>query len=201
MINVVVIEDNDTIREGLKILINETEGYFCEEVYPKYEPMLKNINKIAVNVLLIDIGSSGFQAITAIKKIKAALPELTILILTLYEENDLIFDGLCAGASGYIVKRTPPDKIIQAIQDAYYGGVPMSSEVARKVIGFFHRKKQTEKTNGQTTLTNCEHEILNKLVEGNSFKVISDSLKVGVEDIRFSLKNIYNKLHKCAEMK
>jgi DNA-binding NarL/FixJ family response regulator len=201
MINVVVIEDNDTIREGLKILINETEGYYCEEVYPNYELMFKNINRASVNVLLIDIGSSGFQVINAIKKIKSDLPDLTILILTLYEENDLIFDGLCAGASGYIVKRTPPEKLLQAIQDAYHGGVPMSSDIARKVIGFFQNKKQTEKINGHTMLTKCEGDILNKLVEGDSFKVISDTLKISVEDISYSLKNIYKKLHKCAEIK
>lgn len=201
MINVVVIEDNDTIREGLKILINETEGYYCEEVYPNHELMFKSIDRASVNVLLIDLGSSGFQVINAIKKIKAALPDLTILILTLYEENELIFDGLCAGASGYIVKRTPPEKLLQAIQDAYHGGVPMSSDIARKVIGFFQNKKQTEKINGQIMLTKCEGDILNKLVEGDSFKVISDSLKISVEDIRYSLKNIYKKLHKFARIK
>ncbi len=201
MINVVVIEDNDTIREGLKILINETEGYYCEEVYPNYELLFKNIDRVAVNVLLIDIGFSGFQVIKAIKKIKTTLPELTIIILTLYEENDLIFDGVCAGASGYIVKRTPPEKLLQAIQDAYYGGVPMSSDIARKVIGFFQNKKQSNNINGQAMLTKCENDILNKLVEGNSFKVISDSLNISVEDIRYSLKNIYKKLHKCAEIK
>ena len=201
MINVIVVEDNDTIREGLKILINETEGYYCQEVYPDYEQLFKNINRVAVNVLLIDIGSSGIQVINAIKKIKLALPDLTILILTLYEENDLIFDGLCAGASGYIVKRIPPKRLLQAIQDAYYGGVPMSSDIARKVISFFQNKKQTDNMNGQVELTDIEDNILNKLVEGNSFKVISDSLDMSVEDIRCSLKNIYKKLHKCAEIK
>ncbi|MFZ0456293.1 MAG: response regulator transcription factor [Ignavibacteriaceae bacterium] len=201
MINVVVIEDNDTIREGLKILINETEGYYCEEAYPNHEQLFKNIDRVAVNVLLIDIGPSSFQVINAIKKIKSALPDLTILILTLYEENALIFDGLCAGASGYIVKRTPPEKLLQAIRDAYYGGVPMSSDIARKVISFFQNKKPSDNINWQITLTDCEYNILNKLVEGNSFKVISDSLNMSVEDIRFSLKDIYKKLHKCAEIK
>ena len=201
MINVVVIEDNDTIREGLRILINETEGYYCREVYVNHEQMIKNINGAVVNVLLMDIGSSGLHTINAIKKIKAALPELTILILTLYEENDLIFEGLCAGASGYIVKRTPPEKLLQAIQDAYYGGVPMSSDIARKVIGLFQHKKLVDNRNGEALLTDCENKILNKLVEGNSFKAISDSLCVNIEDIRNSLKSIYKKLHLYAEIK
>ena len=201
MINVAVVEDNETIREGLRILINETEGYNCKQVYSNYELLFSNVDKVPVNVLLIDIGTSGSRVINAIKKIKAALPELTILILTLYEENDLIFDGLCAGASGYIVKRTPPEKLLQLIRDAYYGGVPMSSDIARKMISFFQNKKQVENVNGYAMLTECENDILNKLVEGYSFKVISDSLNMNVEDIRCSLKNIYKKLHLNAEIK
>jgi DNA-binding NarL/FixJ family response regulator len=201
MINVVVVEDNVTIREGLKILINETEGYFCEAAYPNFELLIKNINKIKVHVLLIDIGLSGVYGIDIIKKIKAALPGLTILLLTLYEENELIFDALCAGASGYLVKRTPPEKFLQAIQEAYYGGIPMNSGIARKVIQFFQQKKQMDIKNSQSLLTNCEKDILNKLVEGNSFKAISDSLYMSIEDMRFSFKNIYKKLHLQAQIK
>ena len=195
MINVVVIEDNDTIREGLKLLINESEGFFCKDVYRNHEQLMKNIDKVAVNVLLMDIGIPSLQVIKAIKKIKTALPDLTILILTLYEENDLLFEALCAGANGYIVKRTPPEKLFQAIQDAYCGGVPMSSELARRVIGFFQNKKQNDSLTKQALLTEWESEILNKLVEGDSFKAISDSLSMDVKDIRNSFKNIYKKLH------
>ncbi len=201
MINVIVIEDNDTIREGLKILINETEGYFCEAAYPSYKFLIENINNLKVNVLLIDIGSSGQHGINAIKKIKAARPGLIVLILTLYEENDLIFDALCAGASGYLVKRTPPEKLLQAIQEAYFGGMPMSSGIARKVINFFQQKNQLNNEDNQTLLTNCERDILNKLVEGNSFKAIADSLLMNIEDMRFSFKNIYKKLHLQAQIK
>ena len=201
MINVVVVEDNDTIREGLKILINETEGFFCEAVYRNHEMLIENINNVKFHVLLIDIGFAGFNGIEIIKKIKSELPELTILLLTLYEENDLIFDALCAGASGYLVKRTPPEKFLLAIQEAYYGGIPMNSGIARKVIQFFQQKKQMDIKNNQSLLTDCEKNILNKLVEGNSFKAISDSLYMSIEDMRFSFKNIYKKLHLQAQIK
>ena len=201
MINVIVIEDNDTIREGLKALINDTEGYFCEAAYPNYKYLIENINNLNVNVLLIDIGSSGRYGINAIKKIKSVVPGLMVLVLTLYEENDLIFDALCAGASGYLVKRTPPEKLLQAIQEAYYGGMPMSSGIARKVINFFKQRSQLNIKNEQTLLTDCERDILNKLVEGNSFKAIADSLLMNIEDMRFSFKNIYKKLHLQARIK
>jgi DNA-binding NarL/FixJ family response regulator len=201
MINVIVIEDNDTIREGLKILINETEGYICEAAYPNYKYLIENVNSLNVNVLLIDIGSSGRYDINAIKKIKSVMPDLIVLVLTLYEENDLIFDALCAGASGYLVKRTPPEKLLQAIQEAYYGGMPMSSGIARKVINFFQQENQMSIKNGKTLLTECEKDILNKLVEGNSFKAIADSLLMSIEDMRFSFKNIYKKLHLQAQIK
>lgn len=199
IIKVLVVEDNDTIREGLKVLINETDGFVCEAAYPDTKMLIENINKVKGHVLLIDIGSSGVHGINVIKKIKAALPDLTILILTLYEENDLIFDALCAGASGYLVKRTPPEKLLQAIKEAFYGGIPMNSDIARKVIHFFQQKKQMDVKNNQTLLTACEMDILNKLIEGNSFKVISDLLYLSIDDMRFSFKNIYKKLHSQAQ--
>lgn len=201
MINIIVVEDNDTIREGLKILINETEGYFCEAAYSDYNLLLNNINRVNVNVLLIDIGASGLHGIETIKKIKAKLPDITVLILTLYEENDLIFDALCAGASGYLVKRTPPEKLLRSIREAYNGGMPMSSDIARKVLYFFQHKKQMNNIDKYTQLSKCEKNILNKLVEGNSFKAIADTLLMNVDDIRFSFKNIYKKLHLQAQIK
>ena len=201
MINVIVVEDNDTIREGLKILINETKGYFCEAAYPNYNLLIDNINRVNVNVLLIDIGASGFHGIDAIKKIKTKLPDVTVIILTLYEENDLIFDALCAGASGYIVKRTPPEKFLESIYEAYQGGIPMNSEIARKVTQFFQMQNQMNIPDKTNLLSAPEQNILNKLSEGNSFKAISDSLLMSTEDIRFSFRNIYKKLHFQAQVK
>jgi len=197
MINVAVVEDNDTIREGLKILIDGTDGYKCSATYPECEVMIKNIKSLNPDILLIDLGLPGMNGITGIREVKALLPDLTILVLTVYEENDLIFDAICAGACGYIVKKTPPSKLLDAIQEAYLGGTPMSSNIARKVIELFQQKKGVSKESNpeKSGLTQREKEILSKLVEGNSFKTIADSLFVSIEIVRSSFKNIYKKLH------
>jgi DNA-binding NarL/FixJ family response regulator len=195
MIKVIVVEDNDTIREGLKILIDGTEGYGCIALYPRCESMLKNLAKLKPDVLLMDIGLPGMNGIEGIKQAKVIMPELNILVLTVYEENDLIFDALCAGACGYLVKKTPPSKLLEAIHEAFNGGAPMSSHIARKVIDFFQQKKQSVPVDSPNILTPREKEILSGLVEGNSFKAIADSLFISIETVRFHFRNIYRKLH------
>ena len=197
MINVAVVEDNDNIREGLKILIGGTKGYACVATYFNCEAMIKGLESVNPDILLIDIGLPGMTGIEGIKLAKKILPELTILVLTVYEENDLIFDAVCAGASGYIAKKTPPSKLLDAIREAYLGGTPMSSNIARKVIELFHKKRQTNSAgnSGKTTLTKREKEILNKLIEGDSFKAIADSISISIETLRSDFRNIYQKIH------
>ena len=197
MVNVVVVEDNDTIREGLKILIDGTEGYNCLAAYSRCETMIKNVKALNPDVLLIDILLPGINGIEGIRQVKTLIPDLTILVLTVYEENDLVFDALCAGASGYLVKKTPPSKLLFAIREAYLGGTPMSSNIARKVIELFQNKRQlnNDGNSGKEVLTKHEKEILNKLVEGSSFKAIADSLSVSIEALRSDFRNIYKKIH------
>ncbi len=195
MIRVVVVEDNDAIREGLKILIDGTEGYSCSAAFTRCEEMLKNLQKLNPNVLLMDIGLPGMSGIEGIKKAKAVFPELNILVLTVYEENDLVFDALCAGACGYLVKKTPPSRLLEAIKEAYDGGAPMSANIARKVIDFFQHTRQLSPKKPANPLTPREREILSGLVEGNSFKAIADSLFISIETVRFHFRNIYKKLH------
>jgi len=195
MIKVVVVEDNASIREGLKILIDGTEGYSCTHSFSDCETMLKNIVKLEPDVLLMDLGLPGMGGIEGIKKVKAFIPDLTILVLTVYEENDRVFDALCAGASGYLVKKTPPSKLLEAIKEAYDGGAPMSSQIARKVIDFFQKKKPAFPGKEVYILTPREKEILSGLVEGHNFKSIADSLFISVETVRFHFRNIYKKLH------
>jgi len=195
MINVMVVEDNDAIREGLKILIDGTEGYGCMAAYPRCDVMLKTLDKLKPDVLLMDLGLPGMSGIEGIKHAKLLLPELTILVLTVYEENELVFDALCAGACGYLVKKTPPSKLLEAIHEAYHGGSPMSANIARKVIDFFQQKKQFLPQKQQSILTPREREILSGLVEGKSFKSIADSLFISIETVRFHFRNIYKKLH------
>jgi len=195
MIKVMVVEDNDAIREGLKILIDGTEGYNCIAAYPRCDVMLKTLEKLNPDVLLMDLGLPGMSGIEGIKKAKCIIPELTILVLTVYEENELVFDALCAGACGYLVKKTPPSKLLEAIQEAFQGGSPMSANIARKVIDFFQQKKQFSPQKQQSILTPREKEILSGLVEGKSFKAIADSLFISIETVRFHFRNIYKKLH------
>jgi DNA-binding NarL/FixJ family response regulator len=195
MIKVVLVEDNDSIREGLKMLINGTEGYSCANSFSNCETMLKNIVRIDPDVLLMDLGLPGMSGIEGIKKVKALIPDLTIMVLTVYEENDRVFDAICAGASGYLVKKTPPSKLLEAIKDAYDGGAPMSSQIARKVIDFFQKKKPVFPGKEIYILTPREKEILSGLVEGRNFKSIADSLFISVETVRFHFRNIYKKLH------
>ena len=205
LIKVIVVEDNDSIREGLKMLIDGTEGYSCIEAYVKCELMLKNIEKQKPDVLLMDIGLPGMNGIEGIREVRKILPDLTILVLTVYEENDLIFEALCAGASGYLVKKTPPSKLLEAIREAYEGGAPMSSHIARKVIEFFshvsheglppQKKPVLPQGTGASILTPREREILGGLVDGNSFKAIADTLFISIETVRFHFRNIYKKLH------
>ena len=197
MINVAVVEDSNTIREGLKILIDGTKDFACIATYPECKAMIESIGDVKPDILLIDIGLPGISGIDGIRQAKEILPNLTILVLTVYEENDLIFDALRAGASGYIAKKTPPSKLLDAIHEAYLGGTPMSSHIARKVFDLFPLKRHTNNYGnfGKTTLTKREKEILNKLIEGSSFKAIADSISVNVETLRSDFKNIYKKIH------
>ncbi|PIW69241.1 MAG: DNA-binding response regulator [Ignavibacteriales bacterium CG12_big_fil_rev_8_21_14_0_65_30_8] len=195
MIKVVVVEDDNEIREGLRILIDGTEGYSCIDTYSECTSMLKNIEKNNPDILLMDIGLPGMNGIEGIKKVKEILPEITILVLTVYEENELIFDALCAGASGYLIKKTPPSKLLEAIKEASNGGSPMSSHIARKVIESFQKKGKNIDKKNEYVLTKREKEILSGLVGGNNFKAIADSLFISVETVRFHFRNIYKKLH------
>ncbi|MFO7444891.1 MAG: response regulator transcription factor [Ignavibacteriaceae bacterium] len=195
MIKVVVVEDNKNIREGLKILIEGTDNYSCPAAFESCESMIKEIKKLNPDVLLMDIGLPGINGIEGIKQVKAILPDLSILVLTVYEENELIFDALCAGACGYLVKKTPPSKLLEAIKEAFDGGAPMSSHIARKVIDYFQQKKLPGKDKTSYMLTSREKEVLGYLVEGYSAKAIADSSSISIETVRFHFRNIYKKLH------
>jgi DNA-binding NarL/FixJ family response regulator len=195
MINVVIVEDNSTIREGLKLLINGTEGYSCEAAYSNCEDLLNEIKKIKVDVILMDIDLPGISGIEGIRRVKKISDEILILILTIYDENDLIFEALCAGASGYLVKKTPPSKLLEAIKDAYDGGAPMTSNIARKVVDYFQKNKPMHKDAENIALTKREREVLSGLVEGNSYKAIADELNVSLDTVRFHFRNIYKKMH------
>ena len=195
MIKVVIVEDSNTIREGLKLLINGTEGYSCIAAYSMCETLLDEIADLDLDVILMDIDLPGISGIEGIRRIKKISQEIIILILTIYDENELIFEALCEGASGYLVKKTPPAKLLEAIKEAYEGGAPMTSNIARKVVDYFQKNKPVKKVQEEVDLTKREKEVLSGLVDGNSYKAIADNLNISVETVRFHFRNVYKKLH------
>jgi DNA-binding NarL/FixJ family response regulator len=194
-LKVVLLEDDNSFRESLKIIINGTDGYACVGAFADCRSMLKDIKNLNAAVLLIDIALPGMSGIEGIKKVKAIYPDLAILVLTVYEENDLVFDAICAGACGYLVKGTPPSRLLEVIKEACEGGAPMSSNITRKVIDFFQKRKPAQNKKSAYDLTSREQQILIGLVEGNNFKAIADSLFISKETVRFHFRNIYKKLH------
>lgn len=195
MIEVIIVEDNDTIRSGLKMLIDGTEGYRCTGVYRDCESMLAAVEQLDPDIILMDIDLPGISGIEGIRRAKAISPDYTMLVLTVYDENEMIFDALCAGACGYLEKKTPPARLLEAIREAYDGGAPMSAHIARKVVDFFQQRKLLQRSEEPNLLTAREREVLRRLVEGDSTKAIADTLHVSLDTVRFHYRNIYRKLH------
>ena len=193
MIKIVIVEDNETIREGLAALINGTEGYKCSASYVSCEKMLDDIKSLKPDVMLMDIELPGISGIEGVKKVKEILPDVNILMLSIYEENERIFDALCAGACGYLIKKTPPARLIEAIREANDGGSPMSSHIARKVVSFF-RSQATQVQKPESNLSERETDILKKLAEGNSYQTIAEALFISIDTVRYHIRNIYKKL-------
>ncbi len=194
MINVIITEDKVTIREGLALLINATEGMTCIAQYGSCEEMLADINNQDPDVILQDIGLPGMCGIDGVKEIRKTLDDVVILMLTVYEDEDNVFESLKAGASGYLLKKTQPVQLIEAIRDAYKGGSPMSSSIARKVVSFFQQGKSQAREE-QANLSEREIEILKSLSEGNSYKMTADKLFISIDTVRTYIRSIYKKLH------
>lgn len=187
-IRVCIIEDDSTIREGYTYLIDNTEGYKIVGNYPSYEEAAKKIASDDPDVILLDVELPGINGIDAIPKLLKLVPDAYILILTVYEQELLVFRALGNGASGYLTKNTPHEKILSAVQDVMEGGGPMSAHVARMVIGSFKR-------NDATPLTKRETEILEQIATGKSRKRIAEELFIDLETVKSHIKNIYHKLN------
>lgn len=187
-IHVCIIEDDETIREGYVYLICNTPGYKVVGSYPSFEDAAKKLANDNPDVILLDVELPGISGIDALPKIKKLAPEAYILILTVYEQDMLIFRALGNGASGYLTKNTPPEKIISAIQEVMEGGGPMSAHIARMVITSFQR-------NEASPLTRRETEILEQIATGKSRKRIAQELFIDLETVKSHIKNIYHKLN------
>lgn len=191
-IKVTIIEDRREIREGLGMLISYTDGFECAGKYGSMEEALARIPHNLPDVVLSDIGLPGMDGIEGIRRLKEKFPNLTILMLSVYEDDDRIFHALCAGACGYLLKKTPPTKLLESLREAVSGGAPMSPEVARKVITLFRDFKPPQQVDYD--LKPHEIRLLKLLVEGHSYKSAAEKLNVSVNTISFHLKNIYDKL-------
>ncbi len=194
VINVAIVEDNKTIREGLSALINGTEGFKCVGSYSNCESFLKDLESTNIDVVLMDIGLPGMNGIEGVKRAKQINPDVSILMLTIYEESEIVYDALCAGAYGYLVKKTPPLRLIDAIMEVYEGGSPMSSRIARQVISSFQNSKNGSHVDSQYNLSNREREVLNHLADGSNYQEIANELFISVDTVRHHIRNIYKKL-------
>jgi len=192
-IKVAIVEDNSRYREMLAVLIDGTEGHRCVGSYRSMEEALERLPHELPDVVLVDIGLPGMSGIEGVKLLKQRYPTLLLLVLTVYDDSDRIFDALQAGASGYLLKKTPPAQLMQGLSEAVAGGAPMSPEVARRVIGLFREFPPADRAAHQ--LTPHELRILRLLVEGHSYKSAAAALGVAVPTISFHLQRIYEKLH------
>ena len=191
-IKVAIIEDQRDIREGLATMLKFTEGYRCTGSYRSMEEALERIKADVPEVAFVDIGLPGMNGIEGIRLLKQRHPEMLLLMLTVYEDDEYIFDALCAGACGYLLKKTPPARLIESLREAMDGGSPMSPEVARKVIKLFREIRPPERADYH--LTPHELRLLKLLVEGHNYKTAAAEVGVSVATVAFHMRNIYDKL-------
>jgi len=192
IIKVAIVEDRREIRDALTMLINGTEGFRCCGAYRTMEEALDKIKGEVADVVLSDIGLPGMSGIEGIRILKERYPSLLLLMLSVYDDDERIFDALCAGACGYLLKRTSPARLIECLKEAVQGGAPMSPEVARRVVALFRDIRPPERADYQ--LTPHETRLLKLLVEGHNYKTAAPELGVSFHTIHFHVRNIYEKL-------
>lgn len=191
-IRVVIIEDQREVREGLMTLIGNTPGFDCHESYRTMEDALRALDQRRPDVVLTDIGLPGMSGTEGIRLLRESYPELPVLALTVYDDDDEVFKALCAGASGYLLKNTPPLRLLDSLREVIDGGAPMSPEVARRVIKLFRLYRPPERASYH--LTPQETELLKLLVEGHHYKTAAHKMGITVNTVSFHLRNIYAKL-------
>lgn len=190
---VAIVEDDRTVREGLSFLIDGTPGYRCVGTWDSVEAALRPHPHEPPQVLLLDIHLPGMLGSVGVRPLLERYPRLTILMLTVYEEEDRIFESLCNGACGYLLKKTPPARLLEAIREAAGGGSPMSPEIARKVVRLF--QKTGPPTRLEHDLTSQETRLLALLAEGRSYQAAGEQMHVSVNTVRNYIRSIYDKLH------
>jgi len=191
-IKVVIIEDRREIRESLAMLIGGTPGFNCIATYRSMEDALARIGANLPDVVLSDIGLPGMSGIEGIRILKEKYPDLLFIMLSIYDDDERIFDALCAGACGYLLKKTPPVRLLESLREAVEGGSPISPEVARRVITLFRDVRPPERV--EYDLTPHEKRLLKMIVEGHNYKTAALELGVSINTISFHMRHIYEKL-------
>jgi len=192
-IRVAIVEDDRPTREGLAMLINGTPGYRCVATYRSVEDASQLAARDAPDVLLLDINLPGMTGAEGVRPLKQLRPAMEILMLTIHAEEDKVFESICNGACGYLLKETPPARLLEAITEAHKGGSPMTPEIARKVVTLFQKTGPVEKLD--SGLTPQELRLLKLLSEGHSYRSAADRLNISPNTVRDYIRTIYEKLH------
>jgi len=192
-ISVSIVEDMADVRQKIKSMIEESEEFICLSTYSNAENALEELPALKPDIVLMDINLPGMNGIECIKKVKKKCPQIQFMMFTIYENSEQIYEALAAGASGYLLKKTPPEKILKALKELYEGGAPMSAHIARKVVTFF--QKESSSANDSSLLSNREKEVLALLSKGFLYKEISDQLFISTGTVRQHIHKIYEKLH------
>jgi len=193
-IKVAIFEDNKTLRESLQQLINSAGDMVCSGAFPDANKLHRNLLAADPDVVMMDINMPGLSGIEAVQVIREKFPHVQILMQTVFEDNDKIFAAICAGATGYILKKTAPHKMIEAILETYHGGAPMTGSVASKVLQMFRSHHLHEKKEF-IDLSAREKEILSMLVKGNSYKTAAAACFISIDTVSTHVRHIYEKLH------
>lgn len=193
MIKVGIVEDNAALKLSLEQLFNKTQGMQCVASLNNLMNVLSEFKRAKPDVVLMDIGLPGINGIEGVRTVKSNFETIQVLMFTVFEDDEKIFDAIRAGASGYLLKKTPPEEIVQAVRELHEGGAPMSPSIARKVIHAFQSQPSAAITDYQ--LTGREKEILYSLVDGLSYKKIAEKYFISISTIRTHISNIYQKLH------
>jgi len=191
-LKVAIIEDVRALREGFAILIDGTEGYQCTGSFRTMEEALAKIGFSLPDVALVDIGLPGMSGIEGVRLLKERYPDVLLMMLTVYDDDDRIFEALCAGACGYLLKKTPPARLLECLKEAVAGGAPMTPEIARRVVTLFRQVHPP--AHADYHLTPHETRLLKLLVEGHNYKTAAAHLSVSFNTICFHIRHIYEKL-------
>ncbi len=193
-IRIAIFDDNATRRDGVKLLLNNSPGFQCVGAFEDCSRVLQDIEQSKPQVIIMDIDMPGINGIDAVAIIKQHYPDIPVMMQTVFDHDEKVFQSILAGATGYLLKKASPDKLLEAIKEIYEGGAPMTPEIASKVLKFF-KSPAIVKQPGDFQLTEKEKEILQALLDGLSYKMIASQLNCSYHTVNFHIRNIYKKLH------